>query len=331
MANITDVARLAGVSHQTVSRVLNNDAAVRPQTRARVQAAIDELNYRPSAVARALKSSKTHTIGLISTGNPLYGPSSIALAFNESAREAGYQVITASMSSAPVELIRDAIDVFLRQQVEAIVLIATDVSSLVAVHDLYIDIPLITADSSGHERFPSVSIAQAAGAALATGFLADLGHRTILHLAGPEYSLDARERVRGWRAELDRRGLEARPPTFGDWTAGSGLELGLQLPWPDDFSAVFVANDQMALGLLRAFGNRGIRVPEDVSVVGFDDIPESAHYSPPLTTVRQDFAELGRRLMAAVSTELAGLEQTGIAVTQPSLVVRQSAIAPRDN
>ena len=329
MANITDVARLAGVSHQTVSRVLNNESAVRPETRARVQTAIEELNYRPSSVARALKSSKTHTIGLISTGNPLYGPSSIALAFNEAAREAGYQVITASMSSAPVEQIRAAIDVLLRQQVEAIVLIATDVASLVAVHDLYIDIPLITADSSGHERFPSVSIAQAPGAALATAYLADLGHRTILHVAGPDYSLDARERVRGWRTELELRGLVVREPVFGDWTAGSGFELGLQLPWPDDFTAIFVANDQMALGLLHAFGTRGIRVPEDVSLVGFDDIPESAHYSPPLTTVRQDFAELGRRLMTAVTTELAGLEQTGVVVTQPSLVVRRSAVPPR--
>ena len=328
MANITDVARLAGVSHQTVSRVVNNVDAVRPSTRARVLSAIDELNYRPSSVARALKSSKTRTIGLISTGNPLYGPSSIALGFNEAARESGYHVITASMSSAPMELIRDAIDVLVRQQVEAIVLIATDVASLVAVHDLHIDIPLITADSSGRERFPSVSIDQAAGAMLATGYLADLGHRRILHLAGPDYSLDARERIRGWRAELDRRGLAVVAPRHGDWTAESGLSVGLELPDPSEFSAVFVANDQMALGLLHAFSIRGIRVPHDVSLVGFDDIPEAAHYSPPLSTIRQDFAELGRRLMTAVSTEIEGLTQTGVVVTQPSLVIRQSAAAP---
>ena len=180
-----EVARLAGVSHQTVSRVLNNENTVRPQTRAKVEAAIRELRYRPSSVARALATRKTHTLGLVSTGNPLYGPASIALAFNGAAREAGYQVITASMADADRHEILQAIDVLLRQQVEAIVLIASDYSSIEAIDGLELDIPLVTADSSGHGSFPSVSIDQFGGAELATAYLADLGHRDILHLAGP--------------------------------------------------------------------------------------------------------------------------------------------------
>ena len=320
-----DVARLAGVSHQTVSRVLNNEDTVRPQTRARVEEAIRELRYRPSSVARALATRKSRTLGLVSTGNPLYGPASIALAFNGAAREAGYQVITASMAEADREEILQAVDVLLRQQVEAIVLIASDCSSIEAVDGLELDIPLVTADSSGHGSFPSVSINQFSGAELATSYLADLGHRNILHLAGPKRSLDARERVRGWRSEMERRGLAVRDPQHGDWTADSGRAIGERLWQEGDFTAVFVANDQMALGLLHALGDHSIAVPSAVSIVGFDDIPEAAHFSPPLTTIRQDFTELGQRMMVTVSAVLDGRVVTDPLKTMPHLVERGSA------
>jgi DNA-binding LacI/PurR family transcriptional regulator len=325
VANIMEVARLAGVSHQTVSRVLNNEDTVRPQTRAKVEDAIRELRYRPSSVARALATRKSRTLGLVSTGNPLYGPASIALAFNGAARESGYQVITASMADADRAEILEAVDVLLRQRVEAIVLIASDYSSIEAVDGLELDIPLVTADSSGHGGFPSVSIDQFRGAELATGHLADLGHRSILHLAGPEGSLDARERERGWRSELTRRGLPVREPERGDWTADSGRTVAERLLAEGGFTAVFVANDQMALGLLHSFGDRGIAVPSAVSVVGFDDIPEAAHFSPPLTTVRQDFTELGHRIMGTVSSVLDGRVVTDPVKTSPHLVERASA------
>lgn len=305
--------------------MLNDGKAVRPETRAKVEDAIRQLRYRPSSVARALATKRSRALGLISTGNPLYGPASIALAFNEAAREAGYYVATASMSSAGRELILEAVDVLLRQRVEAIVLVASDYSSVAAVDDLELDIPLVTADSSGHGEFPSVSIDQFHGATLATAYLADLGHRQIAHVAGPEDSLDGRERERGWRAELERRGLPVADVIYGDWTADNGLKLGRQLAKARDFTAVFVANDQMALGLMHAFGELGIRVPADVSIVGFDDIPEAAHFTPPLTTVRQDFTELGRRLMATLSAVLDGRIVTEPVKTKPLLVERQSA------
>lgn len=325
MANIMDVASLAGVSHQTVSRVLNNENTVRPQTRAKVEDAIRELRYRPSSVARALATRKTGTLGLVSTGNPLYGPASIALAFNGAARESGYQVVTASMADADRDEILQAVDVFLRQQVEAIVLIASDHSSIEAIDGLELDIPLVTADSSGHGSFPSVSIDQFRGAELATSYLADLGHRSILHLAGPEGSLDARERERGWQSEMERRGLSMRRAHHGDWTADSGRAIGEQLLQEGDFSAVFVANDQMALGLLHALDDHGIAVPSAVSIVGFDDIPEAAHFSPPLTTIRQDFTELGQRMMGTVSAVLDGRVVTDPVKTTPYLIERASA------
>ena len=321
-----EVARLAGVSHQTVSRVLNDEDTVRPQTRAKVEAAIRELRYRPSSVARALATRKTHTLGLVSTGNPLYGPASIALAFNGAAREAGYQVITASMADADRHEILQAIDVLLRQQVEAIVLIASDYSSIEAIDGLELDIPLVTADSSGHGSFPSVSIDQFGGAELATAYLADLGHRDILHLAGPEGSLDARERERGWRSELERRGLVVHEPEHGDWTADSGRAIGERLSAAGFSSAIFVANDQMALGMLHALDDHGVAVPSAVSIVGFDDIPEAAHFSPPLTTIRQDFTELGQRIMGTVSSVLDGRVVTDPVKTTPFVVERASAV-----
>ena len=320
-----EVARLAGVSHQTVSRVLNDEGTVRPQTRAKVEAAIRELRYRPSSVARALATRKTHTLGLVSTGNPLYGPASIALAFNGAAREAGYQVITASMADADREDILQAVDVLLRQQVEAIVVIATDQSSIEAIDGLEVDIPVVTADSSGHGDFPSVSIDQFEGATLATSYLADLGHRDILHVAGPVGSLDARERERAWRTELVRRALPIHEPLHGDWTADSGRAIGTQLLKAGGVSALFVANDQMALGLMHALADHGLSVPRDVSIVGFDDIPEAAHFTPPLTTMRQDFTELGHRMMATVSAVLDGREVTQPGKTAPPLIVRESA------
>lgn len=287
---------------------------------------MSELRYRPSSVARALATRKTRTIGLISTGNPLYGPSSIALAFNEAAREAGYQVTTASMGKATKDTILAAVDVLLRQKVEALVIVATERLTIEAINDLDLDVPLVTADSSGLTVVPSVSIDQIHGAIEATAYLADLGHREIRHVAGPLDSIDAVERERGWRSELERRGLPVHEPLRGDWTANRGQEIGDELAQLGGFSAVFVGNDQMALGMLHSFAQHGIRVPQDVSLVGFDDIPEAAHFSPPLTTMRQDFSELGQRIMRTVLSVLDGNVVEHTVTTEPHLVERESTI-----
>lgn len=329
MANITDVARLAGVSHQTVSRVLNDEDTVRPVTRARVDAAIRELNYRPSAAARALVTRKTRTIGLITTGAPLYGPWSTMLAFNEAARQAGYQVTIASLASADRAAMLSAIDVLLGQNVEALVLIVADYATFDAIGGVELGVPLVTAESSGRPGFYSVSIDQFSGARLAVRHLIELGHRDILHVAGPTGSVDAAERERGWRSELHLAGLEPRPPVIGTWLPESGYEIGAALVRDGAIgaggaTAIFSGNDQMAIGLLHAMADAGIDVPGDVSIVGFDDVPESAHFSPPLTTVRQDFADLGGRMMAALLSVLGGTEPVDPRHTAPVLVVRKS-------
>jgi DNA-binding LacI/PurR family transcriptional regulator len=332
MANITDVAKLAGVSHQTVSRVLN-DISVRPATRARVDAAIRELNYRPSSAARALVTRKSNAIGLIATGAPLYGPSSTMLAFNEAARAAGYQVTIASMTSVDREAMVSTVEVLLGQRVEALVLIVADVAAFDAIAGLDIDVPLVTAESSGREGFLSVSIDQFAGARLAVRHLVGLGHRSILHVKGPDWSVDAAERERGWRVELESSGLPVAPPLEGTWLAASGYAIGTELTRTGAVggagaTAIFSANDQMAIGLLHALSDAGLRVPGDVSVVGFDDIPESEHFSPPLTTVRQDFADLGARMMETLLQVLDGRPPLEPVHTTPELVVRSSTGAP---
>lgn len=329
MANIFDVASEAGVSHQTVSRVVNGDPNVRPATRAKVDDAIAKLNYRPSAAARALASRKTRALGLISTGGPLFGPSSIMQGFDGAARQAGYQVSIATLPPSDTESmrvgLRAAVDALLGQNVEAIVLIAPDSGAIEAVQRVDVGVPLVTADAVAHDGPVSVSLDQFSGAALATRHLASLGHTSIVHVSGPSEWTDAREREAGWRSALSELGLEAAPVLRGDWTPEFGYRIGQELADDLRFSAVFCANDQMALGVLHAFSERRIDVPGRVSIVGFDDVPEAAHFIPPLTTVRQDFSALGRQIMATIESLLADGDISGVVTAAaPELVVRES-------
>ena len=324
VANIFDVARLAGVSHQTVSRVVNNLPNVRPATRQRVEDAIKQLRYRPSTAARSLVTRRSRTIGLITTGNPDYGPSSTLLGFNEAARQARYLVSISSMLETDAASMRQAVDQLLSQNVEAIVLIAAHRGALEAIQGIDLGVPLVAVESSGRVGFHSVSIDQFRGAQVATQHLIDLGHRSILHIAGPEDSMDATERVRGWRSALSENSLVALEPLIGDWSPASGFVIGQQLATADNFTAIFAANDQMALGAIHALANAGVRVPHDVSIIGFDDIPEAEHFSPPLTTIRQDFAELGRTVMSTLLELILDGSLEEAKHPEPTLVVRES-------
>jgi DNA-binding LacI/PurR family transcriptional regulator len=327
VANIFDVARLAGVSHQTVSRVLNDLPNVRPATRTRVEDAIKQLRYRPSTAARSLVTRRSRTIGLITTGNPDYGPSSILLGFTEAARNARYLVSISSMLETDVASMRAAVELLLSQNVEAIVLIAAHRGALEAIQGIDLGVPLIAVESSGRVGFHSVSIDQFRGAYDATSHLIALGHRSIAHLAGPEDSMDATERVRGWRAALAEHGLVAHEPLQGDWSPASGFARGLELD--PEYTAVFSANDQMALGVMHALGTRGVRVPHDVSVMGFDDIPEAEHFTPPLSTVRQDFGELGRTVMSTLLEVILDESLAESPHPVPVVVPRESTAPPR--
>ena len=321
---IFDVARLAGVSHQTVSRVINNHASVRASTRERVQQAVEQLSYRPNAAARAMVGGRSRNVGLVTTGSSDYGPTSTVLGLLSAARAADYSVSMATAVDTDPESVQAAVELVLGQHVEALVVVASRVRFLDAVAGLKLRIPVVVVESSGRTTRPSLSIDQYAGARIATEHMIALGHRDIAHVAGPVDAMDATERLRGWRDTMAEHGLVARTPLEGDWTPASGYRIGTALTRGPAFTALFVANDQMSLGCIHALGEAGIRVPEDVSVVGFDDIPEAEHFAPPLTTMRQDFRRLGTDTLTTVLDVVEDRQVEPVSRLTPTLVTRRS-------
>jgi DNA-binding LacI/PurR family transcriptional regulator len=321
---MVDVARRAGVSHQTVSRVLNDHPNVSPQTRAGVMAAIRDLGYRPNAAARTLVTGRTNVLGVISFDTTLYGPASMLYGI-ERAAHPGYSVAIASLPAFDRSTLLEAVDQFLGQAAEGIIVIAPETSAVAALGGVAAGIPLVAVGCGTGAPLPSVAIDNHAGAAQATRHLLDLGHATVHHVAGPDSWLDAQERVAGWREALRLAGAPEPELLRGDWSARSGYEAGHRLSAMTDVTAVLCANDPMALGLLRSFAERGRQVPRDVSVVGFDDVPEAAFFLPPLTTVRQDFGELGRRALHLLVDRISGVDvvRTALPIT-PDLIVRAS-------
>jgi DNA-binding LacI/PurR family transcriptional regulator len=333
---MADVARVAGVSHQTVSRVLNGHPNVRPTTRDRVLAAIRELDYRPNAAARTLVTRRTNTLGVISFNTTLYGPASMLYGIEQAAKQHDYFVAVAALAALDRRSVLDAVERLRDQAVEGIIAIAPQTTAVSALANVRSDVPLVAVGcgTGTHVALASVAVDNEVGAERATSYLLDLGHRTVHHVAGPASWLDAQEREIGWRRALESRGARVPAPlTGGDWSAGAGFELGRRIAADPRITAVFCANDHMALGLLRALQDAGRRVPQDVSVIGFDDIPEAEYFGPPLTTVRQDFDELGRRALRAL-IELIGTDQHGRPAAvphvsiEPGLVVRASAARP---
>ncbi|WP_233563063.1 LacI family DNA-binding transcriptional regulator [Micromonospora musae] len=325
-AVMSDVARLAGVSHQTVSRVLNNHPSVRQETRERVLRAVHQLNYRPNALARGLAARRSKVIGVISFDTILYGPAATLLGIERAARAAGYGINIVTLERLDRSGVAAAIDALSEQSVAGVVLIAPMVSAAVAVHGLPTGVPAVLVEPGVDGELPSVSVDQVAGARLAVEHLLALGHETVVHIAGPRDWLEARDRLEGWRLALETAGRRVPPVITGDWSPRAGYEIGQSLAERRDVSAVFCANDHQALGLLRALHQRRVRVPEDVSVVGFDDIPEAEYFTPPLTTVRQDFDEVGRRCVAALLDLLNGsVGDARPSPVEPTLVVRASS------
>jgi DNA-binding LacI/PurR family transcriptional regulator len=322
-----DVARLAGVSHQTVSRVLNDHPSVRPETRGRVQAAIRELGYRRNSAARALATKRSSTLGLLTATSSRSGPASTLVAVEEAARAAGLWVSVASLGVYDPDSVRSALDHFLDQGVDGIIVIAPVEEAVQAASAVAADVPTVVVAPLVAPGVLAVAVDQRRGARLVVAHLAELGHTRIAHLAGPPGWLDSAEREAGWRDELEARGLVAGQLLPGDWTAASGYAAASTLP--SDATAVFAANDEMALGLVRALAEQGRGVPGDVSVAGFDDIEVAGYALPPLTTVRQDFAELGRAAVRTLLGRLAGDTAAPATLVEAVLTVRASTGPPK--
>ncbi|WP_454085862.1 LacI family DNA-binding transcriptional regulator [Georgenia sp. Marseille-Q6866] len=327
---MADVAARAGVSHQTVSRVLNSPDLVRPATRLRVEEAIAALGYRRNMSARALATSRSHLIGVVTPAVTLFGPSHTSLAIQEAARAFGYATISAATETARTSP-TDVLDFFLTLGVDGIIVVAPTMQTAVEAQRLAGTLPVVAIATDLPEPGPLhvVAIDNEQGARDATAHLIGLGHERIAHIAGPFEWFDARARVVGWQAELADAGLPVPEPVSGGWEGADGYAGAQQLLAQRELpTAVFAANDYMALGAMRAFHQAGLRIPEDIAVVGYDDVAGCEFYEPPLTTVRQPFEALGRH---AIDTLFAALEgRSGDPEpNRPELVVRESCGARR--
>ncbi len=322
---MADVAKAAGVSHQTVSRVLNGMPGVRPETRDRVLEVVTELGYRRNLAARLLASTRSKTVGVVTWGTSQFGPANVLLALEAAARQTPYRLETINVTSMSTEAFRDAVDQLLERVVEAMIVIVPHETILREAQSLNLDIPTVVVEGDLSRVPLTVGVDNVQGARLATAHLLSLGHETVVHMSGPMGWAEAHARRDGWRAELEAQDRRVPPLRWGgDWSASSGYLTGRSLAREPDVTAVFVANDQMALGFVRALHEQGRRVPEDVSVVGFDDLPESQFFLPALTTVRQDFAELGQRAMNVLSRVLDGEREPTADLVPTTLVVRES-------
>ena len=328
---MVDVAKLAGVSHVTVSRVLNGYPPVRPETRERVQAAINELGYRRNSIARALKSGRSATIGVVIAGSELFELPRVLLGIETEAKSAGYWVNLASWHGGDTADLEEALSRLIDQSVEAIAVIADRPVAVEALANVRLDVPTTVVMSGQVERegLGFVELDQQLGARLAVRHLLDLGHTDVVHLSGALRTYDARARVEGWRDEMGKAGVDAPLLLEGDFTAESGFRLADRLvesgaPLP---TAIFAGNDQMAMGVLAAFARHGIRVPLDVSLVGFDDMAGAGFLVPALTTVRQDFVTLGALSIRMLTGMLQG-DDPATRRIPPDLIVRSSTLAP---
>jgi len=327
--SIGDVARLAGVSQQTVSRVSTGATNVRPQTRDRVLAAMDQLGYSPNHAARALRSGAFGAIGLIAHRLTRTGESRTVEAVVEAARAHGYTVSLVDVRTPSSSDVSDAVRRLDHQAIDGLVVIRAEDATPETLA-LPRRLPVVVSDSRFVGHHPAVGTDQGEGATQAVQHLLDLGHATVHHLAGPDDSTPARVRAEAWRARLRAAGRPVPTVLHGDWSAASGYALGARLADDPEVTAVFCANDEMAAGLVRALHEHARRVPADVSVVGFDDIAMAEYLWPPLTTVRQDFPRIGVELVDLLVRQIRGHETlTGHHVLIPtSLVVRESTAPP---
>jgi LacI family transcriptional regulator len=328
-ATIYDVAQAAGVSHQTVSRFLKGYPGIRPETREKVVRALDELDYRPNLTARSLKSGRSHRIGALTHELSNVGPSRVAEGASAAARECGYVLDLVSLDARSAGEIEQSLDLITQHELAGVLALSSTDEMTRAFETtefrvpVFIDVEVDDAVSDRRSGLTSVGIPAL------IDHLAELGHRSFLHISGPPMWRAARNRVLAYHRELEARGLHSTGVLPGDWSARSGYEAIAALPRLPDATAIVAANDQTALGAMLALKERGVRIPDDVSVVGIDDIPESAYFDPPLTTVHIDFEMQGRASVYQLIAQIEHTEVRPVTVPPPRLVVRRSSGPPR--
>lgn len=336
---IKQVAKEAGVSTQTVSRVINNRPDVAPETRQRVLQVIDQLGYRPSSIARSLIQGRSYTLGVVGYGLEYFGPSRTLSGIEQQANELGYSLLLSLIRQPEKNDVEQILRELLSRYVDGIVWAVPEIGDnrdWTQQEIPRLAVPVVFLSTQPRPNQSVVAVDNRSGGRMATQHLLDQGYQNIGLITGPLDWWEARQRQLGWQDALKEVTIENDHIVEGDWTAESG-ERGLRqlLEQHPDMHAVFVCNDQMALGALQAARQMGVRVPADLALVGFDDIPESAYFYPPLSTVRQDMVELGRRAVRELGRMIEASQQSRAVVRpktillQPQLIIRESSVRER--
>lgn len=337
-ATIKEVASAAGVSTQTVSRVINNRPDVSPQTRQRVQEIIDQLGYQPSALARSLIRQRTYTLGVVTAGLKYIGPSRTLSGITSAAEAAGYSLLLKELPHFDANNVVPIFQTLLSHQVDGIIWAVPEVGenrNWVNKLSLDIDTPIVYLAMKSQEKISVVSINNYLGGQMAVSHLLEQGYQRIAHISGPLDWWESRERMAAWSDVLIEADLEVKDDHWaeGNWSSASGAQAIEKLyeKYPE-MDAIFVANDQMALSVMQFACQKGLRIPEDLGVVGFDDIPEAAFFWPPLTTIQQDQHNVGEvaveeiiKIIESYRQELEPVRPKSIMLT-PNLIVRKSSL-----
>lgn len=326
VATIYDVAQVAGVSHQTVSRLLKGESGIRPANRTRIEQALKDLDYRPNLAARSLATNRSQRIGAMVYEMLEMGPSKMVQGASDAAREAGYLLDIVSLDPRDERAVDEALALLAQQDLAGILAFAPTDQLNRVMSSSHFSVPVyVHTEEDDRRRGQELSL-NGHGMRILVEHLVDLGHRRFFHVSGPFVWLSARNRTAAYERALATHALVSAGSLAGDWSAASGYEAGLRVPLDRGITAVVAANDQMALGVLLALSERGVRVPGDISVVGFDDIPEARYFQPPLSTVRLDFGRQGRialkRLLTLIGDDNALPEPAGVL---PELKSRSSS------
>ncbi|MFH8252677.1 LacI family DNA-binding transcriptional regulator [Microbacterium sp. B2969] len=323
-ATIADVAARAGVSVPTVSRVLTGAARVSPGKRELVEQAIAELNFRPSAAARLLVSRRPQVVAVIAGDTSRYGYAETIRGVEEAARAEGYTVMITVVESPDEEEIDRAISATLSQPLAGVVVLKFDPAGVAALAHIPRDLPVVALSGIRDASIPQAVLDETRAAEEITEYLLGLGHETVHHVRIPP-SRREDGRTTGWRRALRRHGASIPEPSDATWEPKSGQAIGIALAADPTVTAVFCGNDEIAMGVIRGLVDSGKRVPDDVSVVGFDNHPLAELWTPPLTTVEQDFAGMGGRGFRLLLDEIEGTLGRRYSSERPRMIIRSSA------
>ena len=342
-STIKEVASVAGVSTQTVSRVINKRPDVSPETRTRVEKIIDQLGYRPSALARSLIQQRSYTLGVVTAGLRFIGPSRTLSGITSAAEEKGYSLLLKELPQFDTTDLTPIFQALHDRHVDGIIWAVPEVGhnrNWINHSSLETGIPMVYLAMEPREDILVVSIDNYFGARMAVSHLLEQGYQHIGHVAGPMDWWEAQQRMRGWKDVLSENQAASEANNHwaeGNWSSASGAQaiekLFVQYP---EIDAVFVGNDQMALGVMQVATQKGLRIPDGLGIVGFDNIPESAYFSPPLTTIQQDQYKIGKVAVEEIiqiiesSLEVLEAERSNSFILSPTLIVRQSSLRPKE-